>query len=53
MKSYQDEYDCLHAAFSSLQKINKKGGMALTVMGKQVVGKIWIHFCIGDSQGNN
>ena len=27
--------------------------MALTVMGKPVVGKVWIHFCVGDSQGNN
>ncbi len=53
MNSYQDEHDCLHAAFSSHQKIHKKGGMAVAVMGKQVVGKVWIHFCIGDSQGNN
>ncbi len=27
--------------------------MALTVMGKPIVGKVWIHFYVGDSQGNN
>jgi hypothetical protein len=27
--------------------------MALTVIGKPVVGKAWTHFCVGDSQGNN
>ncbi len=52
-QSYQDEHDCHHVVFSSLQEIHKKGGMAWTVMGKRVVGKVWIHFCIGDSQGNN
>jgi hypothetical protein len=25
----------------------------MTVMGKPVVGKVWIHYCVGDSQGNN
>jgi hypothetical protein len=52
-QSYQDQHDCLRVAFSSLQEIHKKGGMALTVIGKRIVGKVWIHFCVGDSQGNN
>ncbi len=25
----------------------------MTVMGRPVVGKVWIHYCVGDSQGNN
>ncbi len=52
-QGYQDEHDCLNAAFSSLQCLHRNGGMAMTVMGKPVVGKIWIHYCVGDSQGNN
>jgi hypothetical protein len=27
--------------------------MAMTVMGSTVVGKVWIHYCVGDSQGKN
>ncbi len=25
----------------------------MTVMGRLVVGKVWIHYCVGNSQGNN
>jgi hypothetical protein len=25
----------------------------MTVMGRLVVGTVWIHYCVGDSQGNN
>ena len=52
-QGYQDEHDCLHAAFSSLRCLHCNGGMAMTVMGRPVVGKVWIHYCVGDSQGNN
>ncbi len=52
-QGYQDEHDCLHAAFSSLQCLHCNGRMAMTVMGRPVVGKVWIHYCVGDSQGNN
>jgi hypothetical protein len=52
-QGYQDEHDCLHAAFSSLQRLHCNGGMAMTVMGRPVVGKVWIHFCVGNSHGNN
>jgi hypothetical protein len=27
--------------------------MAMIVMGKPGVGKVWIHYCVGDSKGNN
>jgi hypothetical protein len=52
-QSYQDEHDCLHAAFSSLCDLHRNGGTAISVIGRPVVGKIWIHYCVGDSQGNN
>ncbi len=51
-QGYQDEHDCLHAAFSSIQCLHHNDGMAMTVMGRPVVGKVWIHYCVGDSQGN-
>jgi hypothetical protein len=52
-QGYQDEQYCFHAAFSSIQCLHKNNGMAMTVMGRPVVGKVWIHYCVGDSQGNN
>jgi hypothetical protein len=52
-QGYQDEHYCLHAAFSSLRRLHCNGRMAMTVMGRPVVGKVWIHYCVGDSQGNN
>ncbi len=52
-QGYQDEHDCLHAAFSSLRCLHQNGRMAMTVMGRPVVGKVWIHYCVGDSQSNN
>jgi hypothetical protein len=51
--SYQDEHDCLKVAFSDLQRIHKQGCLSLIVMGKPVIGKVWIHYCVGDPQGNN
>jgi hypothetical protein len=52
-QGYPDEHDCLHAAFSCLRRLHQNGGIAMTVMGRPVVGKVWIHYCVGDSQGNN
>jgi hypothetical protein len=52
-QGYQDEHDCLHAAISSLGRLHRNGGMAMTVMRSPVVGKVWIDYCVGDSQGNN
>jgi hypothetical protein len=52
-QGYQDEHDYLHAAFSSPQFLHCNGGMAMTVIGRPDVGKVWIHYCVGDSQGNN
>jgi hypothetical protein len=52
-QGYQDEHDCCHTAFSSLRHLYQNGRMAMTVMGRPVVGKVWIHYCVGDSQWNN
>ena len=37
----------------SLKDLHKKGGFAATVMGREVTVKVWIHFFIGDTEGNN
>ena len=51
--SYQDKHDCLKVTFSDLQRIHKQGGLSLIVMGKPVIVKVWIHYCVGDTQGNS
>ncbi len=37
----------------SLKDLHKKGEFAATVMGREVTVKVWIHFFIGDTEGNN
>ena len=37
----------------SLIDIMKRGGIRTTVLGRQVHIKIWIHYIIGDTEGNN
>ena len=49
----QDEHDCLSCVFESIRRIHKKGGFRVSVLGKDVNVKIWIHFFIGDTEGNN
>jgi hypothetical protein len=39
--------------FQSLRDIHGNGGFAATVMGREVTIKVWIHFFIGDTEGNN
>ncbi len=52
-QGYQDKPDYLHAAFSSIQRLHQNGRMAMINMERPVVGKVSIHYCVGDSQGNN
>ena len=49
----QDEHICLAAAFQSLIDLHKRGGMKFNFENKIVHAKIWIHFFIGDTEGNN
>ena len=37
----------------SLIDIHKRGGISATVMGRPVILKVWIHFFVGDTSGNN
>ncbi len=49
----QDEHSCISFAFQSLKNINKKNGFQFVVLGHTVHVKVWIHFFIGDTKGNN
>jgi hypothetical protein len=49
----QDKHICLSCIFESLRRITKKGGFDLCVLGQNVTVKIWIHYFIGDTEGNN
>jgi hypothetical protein len=49
----QDEHICLAAALQSLIDINKRGGMKFKLDHKEIHAKVWIHFFIGDTEGNN
>ncbi len=49
----QDEHTCLSIVFRSLRQISENGGFEAVVMGKLVKIKVWIHFLIGDTEGNN
>jgi hypothetical protein len=48
----QDEHSCISFAFQS-QKINKENGFQCVVLGRTVHVKVWIHYFIGDTKGNN
>ena len=49
----QDEHRCLSVALDSIKEIHRKGGFYAVVMGRVVKIKVWIHFFIGDTEGNN
>jgi hypothetical protein len=49
----QDEHDCLSCVFESIRHIHKNEGFRTTVLGRDVIVKIWIHYFIGDTEGNN
>ena len=48
----QNEHNCLAFILKSVIDINKHGGIRTTVMGQQVHIKVWIHYIIGDTEGN-
>jgi hypothetical protein len=43
----------LKVSFLSLVDIHKSGGISTTVMGRPVILKVWIHYFVGDTSGNN
>jgi hypothetical protein len=49
----QDEHTCLLCIFQSLRKISNEGGFNLVVFGQDNPVKVWIHYFIGDTEGNN
>ena len=53
MRNLCNEYKCLAATFEPIIKLHERNGFGTTVRGKSVVCKIWIHFFIGDIEGNN
>jgi hypothetical protein len=49
----QDEHTCLSCIIESLHRITRQGRFDLSVLGKNVTVKIWIHYFIGDTERNN
>ena len=49
----QDLHDCLSVGLQSLVKLTERGGIATTVLKTVVICKVWIHYIIGDCNGNN
>ncbi len=49
----QDKHTCLSCIFESLRKMTREGGLDLVVLGQNVHIKVWIHYFIGDTEGNN
>jgi hypothetical protein len=45
----QDEHSCISFPFQSLKIFNKENGFQFVVLGV----KVWIHYFIGDTEGNN
>jgi hypothetical protein len=49
----QDEHSCISFVFQSLKNINKENGFQCVVLGHTMCVKVWIHYFIGDTEGNN
>ncbi len=49
----QDEHSCISFVFQSLKIINKGNDFQCVVLGHTVRVKVWIHYFIGDTKGNN
>ena len=49
----RDEHTCLKAVLNQLCILNRKGGVEMTVLGKEVNIRMFILVIIGDTQGNN
>jgi hypothetical protein len=48
----QNEHTCLLCVFQSLCRISMDGGFNLVVLGEEVHIETWIHYFIGDTEGN-
>ena len=53
LKNLRNEHRCLAAAFQPIIDLHMRNGIIVVVNKRRVIGKIWIHFFIGDIQGNN
>jgi hypothetical protein len=51
--SVDNENRCLYVALSPLCQLHLGGGFRMMTLGRVVKVKVWIHFIIGDIQGNN
>ena len=49
----QDKHSCMSIVFRSLRELHRNGGFSATVMGRDIKVKVWIHFFIRDTEGNN
>ena len=49
----QDEHNCLSCVFESIRQIHKNNGFQARVLDVAVNVKIWIHYFISDTEGNN
>ena len=49
----QNQHNCLSAVPKSIRDNHERGGIRTTVMGRDVHIKVWIHYIIGDTEGNN
>ena len=51
----QNEHNCIATVLAPLVNISKpkRGGIHITVKGKPVIAKVWIHFFTGDTSGHN
>ncbi len=49
----QNKHICLSQVFKSIRDILDRGGIRTMVIGREVHIKVWIHFIIGDTEGNN
>jgi hypothetical protein len=49
----QNEHACLSVVFQSIRRIHREGGFRASVVDREVNIKIWVHYFIGDTEGNN
>jgi hypothetical protein len=49
----QDEHTCISCILWWLCKISNEGGFDVVILGHDVCVKVWIHYFIGDTEGNN
>jgi hypothetical protein len=49
----QNEHLCLSRVLKSIRDITDRGGIRTTILGRPVHIMVWIHYIIGDTEGNN